>query len=193
MKDVGPLPLRSSSVGIGRVASTISMLQEASFSLEGSLGAVGGKVVSWATSLAMSAAFSTTSYCFASLGGGDVNCRKSFCWTFLAKKAVSTLELEEPGAPMAGGQYALSAHLRAKEASTPAQSRASFHTWRQQNLHTSETSTLKASSVSTTPMSNPSCSACSLAFSASSNFFVKTLIWLLAMESSSSTQRSCLH
>ena len=36
-------------------------------------------------------------------GGGDVNCRKSFCWTFLAKKAVSTLELEEPGAPMAGG------------------------------------------------------------------------------------------
>ena len=36
-------------------------------------------------------------------GGRDVDCRKSFCWAFLAKKAVSTLELEEPGARMARG------------------------------------------------------------------------------------------
>ena len=33
-------------------------------------------------------------------GGGDVDYRKSFCWAFLAKKAVSALE---PGAWMAGG------------------------------------------------------------------------------------------
>ena len=101
MKDVGPLPLRSSLVGIGRVANTISILWEASFSLEGSLEAAEGRVASWATSLAMPAAFSTTSYCSASLGGrGDVDYRKSFCWAFLAKKAVSALE---PGARMAGG------------------------------------------------------------------------------------------
>ena len=46
MEDVGPIPLKSSLIGIGRVARTISMLWEASFSLEGSLGATGG----WAAS-----------------------------------------------------------------------------------------------------------------------------------------------
>ena len=57
IKDSGPLPLRSSLVGIRRVASTISMLWEASFSLEGSLGIAGGKVASWATSFVVYVAF----------------------------------------------------------------------------------------------------------------------------------------
>ena len=39
--------------------------------------------------------------CLLGVGGeGDVDCRKSFCWAFLAKKAVSGLEL---GAQMTGG------------------------------------------------------------------------------------------
>ena len=84
VEDVGPLPLRSSLVGIGRVANIISMLWEASFSLEGSLGVAGGRVASWATSLVVSAAFSASLNCFAFLGGGDVGCRKSFGWAFLA-------------------------------------------------------------------------------------------------------------
>ena len=49
IEDSGPLPLRSSLVGIRRVASTISMLWECSFSWGGggvSLGAVGGRVAS---------------------------------------------------------------------------------------------------------------------------------------------------
>ena len=41
--DAGLLPLRSSLEGMGRVASTISMFWEASFSFGGSLGAFGGK------------------------------------------------------------------------------------------------------------------------------------------------------
>ena len=44
--DAGPLPLRSSLEGMGRVASTIFMLWGASFSLGGSLGAAGGR---WAS------------------------------------------------------------------------------------------------------------------------------------------------
>ena len=50
MVDAGPLPLRSSLEGMGRVASTISMLWEASFLLGGSLGASEGRWASWATS-----------------------------------------------------------------------------------------------------------------------------------------------
>ena len=63
------MPLRSSLVGIRRVVNTISMMWEAFFSLEGSLGAVGGRLASSATSFAKSATFSATSDCFASLGG----------------------------------------------------------------------------------------------------------------------------
>ena len=43
MVDARPLPLRSSLLGMGRVASMISMLWEASFFLGGSLGAAGGR------------------------------------------------------------------------------------------------------------------------------------------------------
>jgi len=44
--DVGPLPLRSSLKGMGRVANMIFMLWEAFFFLKGSLGASGGR---WAS------------------------------------------------------------------------------------------------------------------------------------------------
>jgi len=83
VEDAGPLPLRSSLVGIGRVASTISILWEASFSLEGSLEAAEGRVASWATSLVMSVAFSASLDCSTSLGG-DVGYKKIFGWDFLA-------------------------------------------------------------------------------------------------------------
>ena len=66
--DVGPLPLRSSLKGMGRVASMIFMLWEAFFSLEGSLGASGGRWASWATSLVVSVAFLESSDCSATLG-----------------------------------------------------------------------------------------------------------------------------
>ena len=46
MEDAGPLPLRSSLVGIRRVARIIYTLWEASFSLEESLVAAGGWVAS---------------------------------------------------------------------------------------------------------------------------------------------------
>ena len=49
------------------MASTISMLWEASFSFKESLGATGGKAASWATSLVESAAFFVSSGGFASL------------------------------------------------------------------------------------------------------------------------------
>ena len=42
VKDVGPLSLRSSLVGTGRVARMMSIVWGASTSLEGSLGATGG-------------------------------------------------------------------------------------------------------------------------------------------------------
>ena len=45
------------------------MMWEASFSLKGSLGAVGGRLASSATSFAKSTTFSATSDCFAFLGG----------------------------------------------------------------------------------------------------------------------------
>ena len=69
MEDAGPLPLRSSLVDIGKVARTISMLWEASFSLEGSLGVAEGWMASWATSLVTSASFSAISGYSASLDG----------------------------------------------------------------------------------------------------------------------------
>ena len=69
VKNVGPLPLRSSLVGIGRVVKTISMLWEASFSLEGSLGAAGGWMAPWATSLFVFASFLATLGYSASLEG----------------------------------------------------------------------------------------------------------------------------
>ena len=46
MEDAGPLPLRSSLVGIRRVARIIYTFWEASFSLEGSLGIAGCKLAS---------------------------------------------------------------------------------------------------------------------------------------------------
>ena len=52
---------------MGRVASTISMLWEAYFSFEGSLGATGSRAASWATSLVVSLAFSVSLAYLASL------------------------------------------------------------------------------------------------------------------------------
>ena len=75
--DAGLLPLRSSLEGMGRVASTISMFWEASFSFGGSLGAFGGKGRLEARGIG-------EVYCLLSvLGmlcslGGDVGCGKSF-------------------------------------------------------------------------------------------------------------------
>ena len=106
MEEAGPLPLRSSLVSIGRVASTISMLWEASFSLEGSLGIAGGKVASWATSFVVYVAFSVTSDCSTSLGGmlaiGRVLVGLSLP-SSASLEAVSALQPEELKARMAGG------------------------------------------------------------------------------------------
>ena len=106
MEEAGPLPLRSSLVSIGRVASTISILWEASFSLEGSLGAVGGKLASSATSFVEFIAFSATLDCSASLEG-MLAVRKALVGFSLPLSAsleeVLTLEPEEPGARRAGG------------------------------------------------------------------------------------------
>ena len=63
--DAGLLPLRSSLEGMGRVASTISMFWEASFSLGGSLGVSGGRGAFGATSLVRSTAFSASLACSA--------------------------------------------------------------------------------------------------------------------------------
>ena len=60
----------------------------------------------------------------------------------------------------------LSGLLSPDEASTPAQLRASSQVWAQQARQTAGTSARRASSVSTTPMSQPCCSASSLSFSA---------------------------
>ena len=68
-EDVGPLPLRSSLVGILKVTRKISMLWEASFSLDWSLRAARGSMVSWATSLVTSIGFLATSGSSASLDG----------------------------------------------------------------------------------------------------------------------------
>ena len=106
VEDAGPLPLRSSLVGIGRVASTISILWEASFSLDGSLGAAGGWMASWATSLVTSASFLATLCCFVSLDGlwtkGRVLAGLSLP-AFASLEAVSTLKHEEPKEQIAGG------------------------------------------------------------------------------------------
>ena len=106
VKDVGPLPLRSSLVGIGRVVKTISMLWEASFSLEGSFGAAEGWMASWATSLVTSASFSTISGYSASLDGLLTEGRALAGLSLpvsTSLEAVSALEPEEPEAQMAGG------------------------------------------------------------------------------------------
>ena len=62
----GPLPLKSSVAGTGRVARTISRLWVAHLPLEGSMGAVGGLVVSGTTPWATSLSFSTALTCSAS-------------------------------------------------------------------------------------------------------------------------------
>ena len=111
VKDARPLPLRSSLIGIGRVSKTISMLWEASFSLEGSLGAAGGWTASWATSLVISASFSATSGYSASLErlltkgralaglslpastsfGGSVSLGARRAWSTDGRRAIHTL------------------------------------------------------------------------------------------------------
>ena len=106
MEDARPLSLRSSLVGIRRVVRTISMLWEAYFSLEGSLGTAGGKLASWATSLVMSIAFSATSGYSVSLEGMLTERRTLVGLSlpsFASLEAMSTLEPEEPETRMAGG------------------------------------------------------------------------------------------
>ena len=63
VEDAGPLPLKSSLVGIGRVASTISILWEASFSLRESLGAIEDLVVSGAIPFVVFFSFSAIPSC----------------------------------------------------------------------------------------------------------------------------------
>ena len=131
-EDSGPLPLRSSLVGTGRVAKTISILWEASFSLGKSLGAVGGLVAaiaaeglvaSGATLLVVFVSFSATPGCSASLEGLSGE-RRALVGLSLSvstsSEAVPTLEPEELDARMTGGYYTLSALLKAEEASTSA-------------------------------------------------------------------------
>ena len=52
--EVGPLPLKSSLTGMGRVARTGSWLWEVTFTSEGSLGTAGGLVTSGTTPLVVS-------------------------------------------------------------------------------------------------------------------------------------------
>ena len=97
-EDAGPLPLGSSLASIGRVARTISMLCEASFSLKGSLGAVGGWVASGAASLLVSASFSVNLGSFASLEEMLVVGRALFGLSLTSsvpEETGSALELEE--------------------------------------------------------------------------------------------------
>ena len=106
MEDAGPLPLRSSLVGIGRVAKTISMLWKASFSLEGSLRVAGGWAASWATSLVIFASFLATLGRSASLEGLLIEGRTLAGLSLpesTSLEAVSALEPEELEAQMAGG------------------------------------------------------------------------------------------
>ena len=106
MEDAGSLPLRSSLVGIRRVVRTISMLWEATFSLEGSLGVARGWPASWVTSLVIFASFLATSSHSASLEGLLSEGRTLVGLSLPASaslEAVSALEPEEPEARMIGG------------------------------------------------------------------------------------------
>ena len=102
MEDASPLSLRSSLVSMGRVASTISMLWEASFSFEGSLGAAGGRLASWATSL-VSTAFSASLNYFASLGGMLVVGRALVGLSLPSSASLETILALEPEEQMTGG------------------------------------------------------------------------------------------
>ena len=104
--EIGPLPLESSLVGIGRVARTIYRLWETSLSSGGSLGAVGGLVVSGATPLVVSFFFSATLTCFTSLGGlleEEGALAGETCLGFGSWGVVSALEPGELDARMSGG------------------------------------------------------------------------------------------
>lgn len=84
------------------------MLWEASFSLEGSLGAIEGKVVSWATSLVTFATFSATSDYLPSLEGMLARGRALVGLSLSSSaslEAVSSLELKDPEAQMAEGVH----------------------------------------------------------------------------------------
>ena len=102
VEDASPLPLRSSFVSMGRVASTMSMLWEASFSLEGSLGAAGGRLASWVTS-SMSTAFSASLNYFASLGGMLVVGRALVGLSLPSSASLETILALEPEEQMTGG------------------------------------------------------------------------------------------
>ena len=104
--DSGPLPLRSSLEGMGRVVRTISMLWEASFSLKGSLGAAEGRWASWATSLVVSATFLASSDCSTALGEMLAVGRALVGFSLPSSASLETesaLELKEPEAQMAEG------------------------------------------------------------------------------------------
>ena len=78
------------------------------FSLEGSLGIAGGRVASWATSFVAYVAFSVTSDCSTSLGGGGMLAIGRVLVglslpSSASLEAVSALQLEELKARMAGG------------------------------------------------------------------------------------------
>ena len=91
---------------VWKVARTISRLEETSLPLEGSLGAARGMMASRTTPLVMSFSFSATSICSASLGGllkeETALVRLSLLGS-ISLGAISTVELKEPDAWMAGG------------------------------------------------------------------------------------------
>ena len=90
---------------VWKVARTISRLEETSLPLEGSLGAARGMMASRTTPLVMSS-FSATSICSASLGGQLKEERALVRLSLLGSislGAISTVELKEPDARMAGG------------------------------------------------------------------------------------------
>ena len=104
--EVGPLPLGSSLVGIGRVARMILKFWEASLPLKGSLDTVSGLMASGTTPLVVSSSLIGTSICLASLEGLLEEGRTSIGLSLLglvSLEAASTWELGGTDAWIAGG------------------------------------------------------------------------------------------
>ena len=121
--------------------------------------------------------------------GGDVDCGKSFAWASPAFICLfgDRVRLGARGSRGADGWRVV--HILCSPEGrgdlNPSLVESLIPHLEAVELHTSATSALRASSVSVTPTSYPSCSTCFLAFLASSNFLIKTLIWLLVARSSS--------
>ena len=104
-EDPWSVPLGSPLAGIGRVARTISIL-DASLSLVGSWGTIGGLVASGSTPLVTSASSSFTIGYSVTFGGLTEEGRAFSDPLFFGSatsREVSTLELLEEGGRMASG------------------------------------------------------------------------------------------